>query len=135
MSTKKEKKTTKKTKKSSKTKTKKKETSKKETPKFAVIRINNEQYKVEDGKTYEFKKLDAKPGAKIKADEVLLVSDGKDTKVGKPAVDGAEVELEVVEQKKGDKVRTFRYKAKSRVRRTHGKRPLLTVVKVNKIKA
>jgi large subunit ribosomal protein L21 len=123
----------------SKEKTKKTTESPKEKNKsadsFAVIRMKNEQYKVEEGKTYEFKKLDAKPGDKIKAEEVLLVSNEKDTKIGQPTLKDAEVELEIVEQKKGKKVRTFKYKAKARYRRTYGKRPLLTVVKVNKIKA
>ncbi len=107
----------------------------KEKNKFAVIKVNNQQLKVEEGKTYEIKKISGKKGDKLKIDEILLFSENAETKVGKPLIKGAETEIEILEQKKGKKVSTYKYKAKSRYRKRYGKRPLYTVIKVNKIKA
>ena len=102
--------------------------------KFAVIKLGGTQLKVYEGVEYEVNKLDAKKGEKIEVTDVLLISDGKDTKVGEPLVKGAKVVLEVVAQKKDKKVDVFKYKAKSRYRRSRGHRALISRVLVKEIK-
>lgn len=102
--------------------------------KFAVIKISGTQLKVYEGKKYEVNKLDAKKGDKIEIIDVLLVSDGKETKVGEPLVKDAKVVLEVVSEKKDKKVEGFKYKAKSRYRKSYGHRALISRVLVKEIK-
>ncbi|HKM19715.1 MAG TPA: 50S ribosomal protein L21 [Candidatus Dojkabacteria bacterium] len=123
-----------------KTKTVKKEekpvakaTPKKTSDAFAVIEIAGVQLKVYKGKEYEVNKLEGKKGDKIEVKEVLLVSDGKDTKIGKPYVDGAVVKLEITSQKKGEKIEGFKYAAKARQRTRYGYRPSITKVIVKSI--
>ena len=82
---------------------------------------------------YEVNKLEGKKGDKLEIKEVLLISDGKDTKVGTPYIDGATVKLEITSQKKGKKIEGFTYKAKSRQRRRYGYRPSITRVLVKSI--
>ncbi|HCC67697.1 TPA: hypothetical protein DEP90_00575 [Patescibacteria group bacterium] len=41
--------------------------------------------------------------------------------------------LEIMSQKKGEKIKVFKYKAKSRYRRSYGHRPQVTRVLVKKI--
>lgn len=107
---------------------------KKETKeKFAVIKISGVQLKVYEGKEYEVNKLSGNKGDTLKVSDVLLISDGKDVKIGKPNVEGSTVELEITSQKKGDKINGFTYKAKSRQRRAYGFRPVITRVLVKKI--
>jgi len=101
--------------------------------KFAVIAISGIQLKVYEGKEYEVEKLEGKKGDKIEVKEVLLVSDGKDTKIGKPYVDGAVVKLEITSQKKGEKIEGFKYAAKARQRTRYGYRPSITKVIVKSI--
>jgi len=101
--------------------------------KFAVIAISGVQLKVYKGKEYEVNKLEGKKGDKIEVKEVLLVSDGKDTKIGKPYVDGAVVKLEITSQKKGEKIEGFKYAAKARQRTRYGYRPSITKVIVKSI--
>jgi len=100
---------------------------------FAVIEIAGVQLKVYKGKEYEVNKLEGKKGDKIEVKEVLLVSDGKDTKIGKPYVDGAVVKLEITSQKKGEKIEGFKYAAKARQRTRYGYRPSITKVIVKSI--
>ncbi|MBP5204251.1 50S ribosomal protein L21 [bacterium] len=101
--------------------------------KFAVIEIAGVQLKVAEGKEYEVNKLEGKKGDKISVKEVLMVSDGKDVKIGKPYVEGSTVELEITGNKKGKKIEGFTYKAKARYRRAYGFRPEITQVTVKKI--
>jgi len=110
----------------------KKETTEKKS-KFAVIKLADSQLKVFEGKEYEVDKLPGKKGDKIEIKNVLLLWDGKDTKIGKPFIEDAKVELEITSQKKGKKIDGLTYKAKSRTRRRYGFRPEITRVLVKKI--
>lgn len=100
---------------------------------YAVIRSGGKQYKVSDGDVLELDKLNLEENKTIVFDDVLLlVAEGKTT-IGKPNVTGARVEAKLIEQKKGDKIRVSKFKAKSRYRKTIGFRPQLTVVQIEKI--
>lgn len=101
--------------------------------KFAVIKIAGTQLKVFEGEKYEIAKIEGNKGDKIEIKDVLLVSDGKDTKVGTPLVEGAKVIGEITSQKKDEKIRVFKYKSKSRYRRTAGHRALITSVLIKEI--
>jgi len=100
---------------------------------FAIIKIAGTQLKVVEGLKYEIKKIEGEKGDTIENTEVLLLANGNDVKVGKPFVDGAKVTLEIDSQKKGDKLRVFKYKSKARYRRTYGSRERITRVLVKKI--
>ena len=109
------------------------EKTEKKNNKFAVIRLAGAQVKIVEGKSYEVKKLPGNKGDEIIINDVLMVVDGDDVKVGTPHVEGAKVTLEITSQKKGEKVKIFKYKAKSRYRRSYGHRPQITRVLVKKI--
>ncbi len=101
--------------------------------KFAVIKISGIQLKVYEGMEYEINKLEGKKGDKLDITDVLLVVDGDDVKLGNPLVEGSKVTLEITSQKKDKKVDVFKYKAKSRYRRSFGYRALISRVLVKKI--
>lgn len=101
--------------------------------KFAVIKIGGTQLKVVEGSEYEINKMEGKKGDKIEVNEVMLFADGSDVKVGEPYVEGSKVTLEITSQKKDKKVDVFKYKAKSRYRKSLGHRSLITKVLVKKI--
>ncbi len=59
---------------------------------YAVIEQGSKQYKVAQGDQVDIELTDIAPDAKqLELDKVLLVSDGKDIKVGTPYVKGAKV--------------------------------------------
>jgi len=99
--------------------------------KYAVIRLQGHQFKVEEKEEFLVDRLiDPK---KIEA-EVLLVADEGKVKVGKPTVKDAKVTLKVVaEEVKGEKLYIWKFKAKSRYRRKTGFRPKYTKLLVQKI--
>ena len=101
--------------------------------KQAVIAISGSQFKVEENQKLSVDNLNLKEGEKVTLDQVLLVSDNKEVKVGTPTVKGATVEFTVVKNFKGEKVRVFKYKQKSRYRKTRGFRAQLTQIQITKI--
>ena len=102
---------------------------------YAVIAISGTQYKIEEGKTYTVDLVDAKVGDKLSTDQVLLLVDEKDTKIGTPTVKDAKVDYEIVNNYQGKKLDVFKYKSKSRYRKSWGFRPQLTDIKITKITA
>lgn len=101
--------------------------------KYAILKIAGKQYKVSEGEIFEVDKLEGEKGEKLTFEEVLLLNDGKDVKVGQPYIQGAKVTAEILEQLKGEKIRVAKFKAKSRYRRVIGFRPQLTKIKIIKI--
>ena len=73
-------------------------------------------------------------GDSVSFDQVLLLSDEGDVKVGTPHVSGASVEAEVVGDVKGDKITVFRFKRRKNVRVKRGDRQGYTRVKITAIK-
>lgn len=101
---------------------------------YAMIEACGKQYKVVEGETVFFEKLDAEEGKKVTFDKVILVSDGKDVKVGDPYVKGVKVEGKVVSHGKGKKIIVFKMKAKKNERRKQGHRQPYTKVEITSIK-
>ena len=101
---------------------------------YAIFRTLGKQFKAEKGKTLRIPLMDAKPGATVTFDEVLLTSDGEQIKAGTPTVKGARVKAEVVGAVKGEKIVVFKYRPKNRYRVKTGHRQKLTRLKINAIR-
>lgn len=100
-----------------------------ETSVQAVVRVAGKQYRVEEGQTVSAPRLQGEPGSLVTIDDVLLVVDG-DTLGAKGTVTA-----EIVGHDKGDKIKVFKYKNKTRYRKLSGQRPLSTRIKIVKIEA
>lgn len=102
---------------------------------FAIIALGGKQYKVKEKDVIRVEKLDAAEKKNISIDEVLLVSNGKETKIGAPYVSGAAVELKILKHGRNDKVVIFKMKSKKRYKRLRGHRQPFTEVEIAKIKS
>ena len=60
---------------------------------YAVIETGGKQYRVQEGDVITVEKLNVEAGETVVFDKVLLMSDGKEVKVGAPYVDGAKVTI------------------------------------------
>ncbi len=101
---------------------------------YAVIKTGGKQYVVKPNQLLSTDKLEGKAGDKVSFEQVLLVVDGEDSKLGNPFVSGFKVEGTIVEQKLGDKVRVAKYKSKARYRKVKGFRANLTDIMIESIK-
>ena len=102
---------------------------------YAIIKTGGKQYKVAEGDSVFVEKLDAEEGSSVTFDEVILVANGDDVKVGTPLVDGAKVTAKVEKQGKEKKVVTFKNKPKKHSHSKYGHRQPYTKVTVEKIEA
>ena len=73
---------------------------------YAIVEINGQQFKVEEGKKLFVNHMkDVEAGKTVEFDKVLLVDKEGSVQVGAPTVDGAKVVCEVVNPLvKGEKV-------------------------------
>lgn len=101
--------------------------------KFAIIETGSKQYLVKDGDVIYVETLKGTKGVgdKVNFDQVLLTADGDTVKVGTPAVSGAKVTGEILEEGRDDKVTVIRYRQKSRYFKKKGHRQPYTKVKIS----
>ena len=100
---------------------------------YAVVRSGGRQYRVQEGDQFLVEKLPVEVGQQIVLDEVLLVANGDEVKIGTPLVEGAKVLATVLAQEKGPKIRIFKYRPKQRYRRRMGHRQVYTRLRVDEI--
>jgi len=101
--------------------------------KYAVIAISGTQHQVEENQKIVVDNLNLKEEEKSSTDQVLLTVNEDKVSVGTPTVKDASVEFKVTKNFKGDKIRVFKYKSKSRYRKTTGFRAQLTEIQITKI--
>ncbi len=102
---------------------------------YAVIRSGGKQYQVASGDRLRVERLPGDVGETVAIDDVLLVADGDDIKVGQPVVDGAKVTAKIVEQGKSKKVIVLKKKKRKGYRLKQGHRQQYTALKIEEITA
>ena len=102
---------------------------------YAVIQTGGKQYRVEEGDRLRVEKLDSAAGENVTFDQVLMVADGDDVKIGQPVLDSASVTGEVVEHGRGQKIKIVKFRRRKNSRRQHGHRQWFSEVKITGIKA
>ncbi|MDC0404056.1 50S ribosomal protein L21 [Porticoccaceae bacterium] len=102
---------------------------------YAVIKSGGKQHRVVEGETLKLEKLDAATGEAIDFDQVLMVGEGADVKIGAPLVDGGKVTAEVIAHGRADKVSIIKFRRRKHSRKQQGHRQWFTEVKITGINA
>lgn len=100
---------------------------------YAVIRDGSRQHVVKPGDVVNLDRRDAEAGEAVDLDDVLLVADDDDVRIGSPRVDGAVVKAVVVGEVKGDKIVVFKFKRRKDSRKKTGHRQRYTQVRIDEI--
>ena len=102
---------------------------------YAIVEINGQQFKAEQGKKFFVHHMkDVEAGKTVEFDKVLLVDNEGAISVGAPTVEGAKVVVEVVNPLvKGDKVIVFKMKRRKDYRKKNGHREQFTEVEVKQV--
>ena len=100
---------------------------------YAVVKTGGKQYRVAKDDTILVEKLEANEGAQVTLDQVMMLGDGDTVTVGRPTVENATVEAQVVSQTRGPKILIFRRKRRKNHRRLQGHRQDLTLLKITDI--
>ena len=102
---------------------------------YAVIKTGGKQYRVVAGEKIRVEQILAEIGSELVIDQVLMVSDGDNTSMGKPLVDGATVKATVLGQGRHDKVRIFKMRRRKHYQKHQGHRQNYTEIQITGISA
>ena len=100
---------------------------------YAVIKTGGKQYRVAADDKLAIEKIAGEAGSEVEFTEVLMLGGDGDAKIGAPAIAGAKVLAEVVEQGRAAKVIAFKKRRRQNSRRKRGHRQDLTVVRITAI--
>jgi large subunit ribosomal protein L21 len=100
---------------------------------YAVIKTGGKQYRVAAGEKLKIEHLPADIGAEIVLDQVLLVADCDNLKMGRPLVTGASVQAKVLAQGRHDKVRIFKLRRRKHYQKHQGHRQNFTEIEITGI--
>jgi large subunit ribosomal protein L21 len=99
---------------------------------YAVIKVGGKQERVGPGDVIEVEFMKVDPGSSVEFEPILVVDDDGKAHHGK-GLAKAKVTAKLLGDKKGDKVRVFKYRPKSGYRRSQGHRQLLTLLEVEEV--
>jgi len=100
---------------------------------YAVFRSGGKQYRAAKGDVLRLEKIEGDEGATVRFDEVLLVGEGSDIKVGSPTLSGSTVSGKVVRQGKSRKVPVVKFKRRQNYLRQGSHRQFFTEVEITAI--
>lgn len=100
---------------------------------YAIVATGGKQYKVSENDIVKFERLAGNVGDKVSLDQVLMIGDNGEPKIGRPYVEGAAVECEIVRQDKSRKILVMKKKRRKGFKKSFGHRQCFTEVKISKI--
>lgn len=102
---------------------------------YAVFQSGGKQHRVAEGQTVRLEKIEVAPGETVEFDNILMVSNGDDVKIGMPYVDGSKITAEVVTHGRGEKIKIVKFRRRKHSRKQMGHRQWFTEVKITGISA
>ena len=102
---------------------------------YAVFKTGGKQYRASTGDVIKVEKIEAEKGATVELDQVLMVGEGEDVKVGPPFLEGGKVTATVLDQGRGDKIKVIKFKRRKNYRRQMGHRQYFTQLEITGIEA
>ena len=100
---------------------------------YAVIKTGGKQYRVSRGDTLKVEKLEAGEGDSVEFDQVLMVGEGEDIKIGTPYVEGSRVSARVKSQGRAPKVEIIKFRRRKHHMKRMGHRQDYTEVEITGI--
>ena len=101
---------------------------------FAIVETGGKQYQVEEGRYVDIELIGEEADAKVVFDKVVMIVNGKKSKVGQPYVEKATVEGTVIKTDRAKKIIVYKQRPKKGYRRKYGHRQGFARVMINRIR-
>ena len=101
---------------------------------YAIVETGGKQYQVEEGRYVDVELLGEEADAKVVFDKVVMIVNGKKSKVGQPYVEKATVEGTVIKTDRAKKIIVYKQRPKKGYRRKYGHIQGFARVMINKIR-
>lgn len=102
---------------------------------YAVFKTGGKQYRCVTGDTIKVEKIEAEKGASIELNQVLMVGEGADVKIGAPYLEGGRVTARVVDHGRADKVKIIKFRRRKHHMKHMGHRQYFTQLEITGIDA
>jgi large subunit ribosomal protein L21 len=102
---------------------------------YAVFKTGGKQYRATTGDILKIEKLDAEKGATVELDQVLMVGEGEEVKIGSPFLKGGKVTATVVDHGRGEKINILKFKRRKHHMKRMGHRQDYTQIEITGIAA
>ena len=99
---------------------------------FAIVKIQGQQFKIQEGQNLYVPHLGGKTGDKVEFNEILVAENEGKLSMGKDAPKTVKAEI-LSDLVKGDKVIAFKMKRRKGFRKKHGHRTHYTKIQVTEI--
>ncbi|MEI6830513.1 MAG: 50S ribosomal protein L21 [Synechococcaceae cyanobacterium ELA445] len=100
---------------------------------YAIVETSGSQFWLQANRYYDLDRIHAEVDDTVTLENVLLVKGAAGATLGHPFVEGAQVELKVLEHRRGPKIIVYKMRPKKKTRRKNGHRQELTRVLVQSI--
>jgi large subunit ribosomal protein L21 len=101
---------------------------------YAIVETGGKQYQVEEGRYVDVELLDGEKDSKVVFDKIVMIVNGKKSKVGQPYVSGASAEGKIVLHDRAKKIIVYKQRPKKGYRKKQGHRQGFTRVMISKIR-
>ena len=102
---------------------------------YAVFKTGGKQYRAATGDVIKVEKIEAEKGATVELDQVLMVGEGEDVKIGAPFLKGGKVTAKVVDHGRREKIKIIKFKRRKNHRKQMGHRQYFTQIEITGIDA
>ena len=101
---------------------------------YAIVETGGKQYQLEEGRYVDIELLEGEKDSKVVFDKIVMIVNGKKSKVGQPYVAGASVEGKIMLHDRAKKVIVYKQRPKKGYRKKQGHRQGFTRVMISKIR-
>ncbi len=102
---------------------------------YAIVEIAGHQFKIKKDQKLFVNRMENEEGSELEFDQVLLLADKDNIKVGTPVVEGVTVKAKVLEHVKADKIKVFKKKRRKGYQKMNGHRQPMTQIQIEEISA
>ncbi|VAW73036.1 LSU ribosomal protein L21p [hydrothermal vent metagenome] len=100
---------------------------------YAVVKTGGKQYKVTQDQYLKVEKLEGDEGDTIELNQVLMIADGDNLKIGSPMLDGGKITATILSHGRHKKIEIMKFRRRKHHQKRTGHRQYYTEIKVTAI--
>ncbi|QCI18921.1 50S ribosomal protein L21 [Buchnera aphidicola] len=97
---------------------------------YAVFLSGGKQYRVQKNQTIQLEKINKPTGSIIEFNNILMISNQSQTKIGKPFLNGSKIKAYIENHGRSKKIKIIKFNRRKHYKKQQGHRQYFTKVKI-----